>query len=222
MSEEMEKWVTELLRLNDKEDKMTDKQLKIIQAAIETFSEKGFAASSTSEIAQKAGVAEGTIFRHYKTKKDLLFSIVAPMMAKLIAPFVLKDFNKVLHSSYPKYEDFLRAVVKNRMEFARNNLPIIKIMLHELPFQSELFSQFKEQIASKIFSRLKDIVEHFQNEGQIASMPSNVVVRLSITTLIGFLFARFFFLPEVNWDEEQEIEYSIDFIMYGLAPRNHG
>jgi AcrR family transcriptional regulator len=222
MSEEMEKWVTELLRLNDKEDKMTDKQLKIIQAAIETFSEKGFAASSTSEIAQKAGVAEGTIFRHYKTKKDLLFSIVAPMMAKLIAPFVLKDFNKVLHSSYPKYQDFLRAVVKNRMEFARNNLPIIKIMLHELPFQSELFSQFKEHIASKIFSRLKDIVEHFQNEGQIASMPSNVVVRLSITTLIGFLFARFFFLPEVNWDEEQEIEFSIDFIMHGLAPRNHG
>jgi AcrR family transcriptional regulator len=222
MSEEMEKWVTELLRLNDKEDKMTDKQLKIIQAAIETFSEKGFAASSTSEIAQKAGVAEGTIFRHYKTKKDLLFSIVAPMMAKLIAPFVLKDFNKVLHSSYPKYEDFLRAVVKNRMEFARNNLPIIKIMLHELPFQSELFAQFKEHIASKIFSRLKDIVEHFQNEGQIASMPSNVAVRLSITTLIGFLFTRFFFLPEVNWDEEQEIEYSIDFIMHGLAPRNQG
>jgi AcrR family transcriptional regulator len=222
MSEEMEKWVTELLLLNDKEDKMTDKQLKIIQAAIETFSEKGFAASSTSEIAQKAGVAEGTIFRHYKTKKDLLFSIVAPMMAKLIAPFVLKDFNKVLNSSYPKYEDFLRAVVKNRMEFARNNLPIIKIMLHELPFQSELFAQFKEHIASKIFSRLKDIVEHFQNEGQIASMPSNVAVRLSITTLIGFLFARFFFLPEVNWDEEQEIEYSIDFIMHGLSPRNQG
>jgi AcrR family transcriptional regulator len=220
MNEEIEQWVTEVLKLNDKDDKMTDKQLKIIQAAIETFSEKGFAASSTSEIAQKAGVAEGTIFRHYKTKKDLLFSIVAPMMAKLIAPFVLKDFNKVLHSAYPRYEDFLRAVVKNRMEFARHNLQIIKIMLHELPFQSELLAQFKEHIASKVFKRLNDIVEHFQNEGQIAAMPSRVAVRLSITTLIGFLFARFFFLPEADWNEEQEIEASIDFIMHGLAPRN--
>src|SRR4051794_38999386 len=91
MSEEMEHWVAEMLRVNDSDTKMTDKQIKIIKAAVETFSEKGYAASSTSEIAQKAGVAEGTIFRHYKTKKDLLLSIVAPMMAKLIAPFVLKD-----------------------------------------------------------------------------------------------------------------------------------
>jgi AcrR family transcriptional regulator len=222
MSEEMEQWVEEMLRLNDTEAKMTDKQIKIIKAAVETFSEKGFAATSTSEIAQKAGVAEGTIFRHYKTKKDLLLSIVAPMMAKLIAPFVLKDFNKVLHSAYPKYEDFLRAVIKNRMEFARHNLPIIKIMLHELPFQSELQVQFKEHIANKVFNRLKDIAEHFQKAGQIAAIPSNVAVRLSITTLIGFLFARFFLLPEVDWDEEQEIEYSIEFIMHGLAPRDQG
>jgi len=34
------------------EDKLTDKQKKIIVAAIETFSEKGYAASSTSEIAK--------------------------------------------------------------------------------------------------------------------------------------------------------------------------
>jgi AcrR family transcriptional regulator len=220
MSEEMEQWVAEMLRINDSEAKMTDKQIKIIKAAVETFSEKGYAASSTSEIAQKAGVAEGTIFRHYKTKKDLLISIVAPMMAKLIAPFVLKDFNKVLHSAYPKYEDFLRAVIKNRMEFARNNLPIIKIMLHELPFQSELQAQFKEHIAKKVFNRLQDVVEHFQSAGQIIALPSYVAVRLSVSVLIGFVFARFFLLPELDWDEDKEIEYSIDFIMHGLAPRN--
>jgi AcrR family transcriptional regulator len=218
MSEDMEKWIAEMLRLNDNEDKMTDKQIKIIQAAVETFSEKGFAASSTSEIAQKAGVAEGTIFRHYKTKKELLLSIVAPMMAKLIAPFVLKDFNKVLHSAYPKYEDFLRAVIRNRMEFARNNLPIIKIMLHELPFQSELQQQFKEHIASKILNRMKEIVDHFQNAGQIIPLPSHVTIRLSISVVLGFLFTRFFLLPELDWDEEQEIENCVDFILHGLAP----
>lgn len=67
---DIDPWLKELLRLNDEEEKMTDKQIKIVQAAVEIFSEKGFAGSSTSEIAQKAGVAEGTIFRHYKTKKS--------------------------------------------------------------------------------------------------------------------------------------------------------
>jgi len=216
----MEQWIAEMLQLNDSESKMTDKQLKIIEAAVEIFSTKGFAASSTSEIAQKAGVAEGTIFRHYKTKKDLLLSIVTPMMARLIAPFILKDFNKVLNSAYPNYEDFLRALIKNRMEFARHNLPIIKIMLHELPFQNDLNQQFKEHIASKVIHRMKEITDHFQKEGQIIPLPSPVVIRLSVTVLIGFLFARFLLLPELDWDEEQEIEFTIDFIMHGLAPRN--
>jgi AcrR family transcriptional regulator len=219
MSEDIEQWIAEMLRLNNDEDKMTDKQIKIINAAVETFSEKGFAASSTSEIAQKAGVAEGTIFRHYKTKKDLLLSIVAPALAKLIAPFVLKDFNKVLNSAYPKYEDFLRAVVKNRLEFVRNNLPIIKIMLHEIPFQSELQAQFKEHIATKVFNRMKEVVEHFQKEGQIIILPSPVTIRLSISVILGFLFTRFFLFPEQEWNEAQEIEHCIDFIMHGLSPR---
>jgi AcrR family transcriptional regulator len=218
MSEEMEQWISEMLRLNEDEDKMTDKQIKIIKAAVETFSVKGFAASSTSEIAQKAGVAEGTIFRHYKTKKDLLISIVSPMMVKLIAPFVLKDFNKVLNSTYPKYEDFLRAVLQNRMEFARGNLPIIKIMLHEIPFHPELQAQFKEHVGNRILSRLKEVVEHFQFEKQIAPLLSEVAIRLTISVIIGLLFTRFFLLPEKDWDEAEEIEHSLHFIMHGLAP----
>lgn len=51
------------------EEKMTPKQIAILEAAIEIFSDKGYSAAATSEIAQKAGVAEGTIFRYYKTKR---------------------------------------------------------------------------------------------------------------------------------------------------------
>lgn len=54
---------------------MTDKQISIISAAIEIFAEKGYSATTTSVIAKKAGVGEGTIFHHYKTKKDLLLAI---------------------------------------------------------------------------------------------------------------------------------------------------
>jgi AcrR family transcriptional regulator len=81
--------------LLNQDETLTEKQKKILESAIEIFAEKGYSATSTSEIAKKAGVAEGTIFRHYKTKKELLLSIVAPTMAKLVAPFVIKDLNKV-------------------------------------------------------------------------------------------------------------------------------
>lgn len=51
-------WADEFYQLLD-EEKMTEKQKKIVQASIEVFAEKGYAGSSTSEIAKKAGVAEG-------------------------------------------------------------------------------------------------------------------------------------------------------------------
>lgn len=87
-------WIGELLNTKHEDIKLSEKQVKIIQAAIESFSEKGYAATSTSEIAMKAGVAEGTIFRHYKTKKVLLMSILLPTLSKVIAPFFMKSFVK--------------------------------------------------------------------------------------------------------------------------------
>jgi len=47
----------------------------IIQAAIEVFSKKGFQAATISEIAQRADVAEGSIYQYFKNKEDLFFSI---------------------------------------------------------------------------------------------------------------------------------------------------
>lgn len=217
---EVEQWLGELMRINDEDEKMTEKQMKIVQAAVDIFAEKGYSASSTSEIAQKAGVAEGTIFRHYKTKKELLLSIIAPIMTKLIAPFAMKDFHKILEAEYKDMEDFLRAVIRNRLEFARKNFPVIKILLHEIPFQSELKAHFKEMVTIHVLEKMTKVVKHFQQEGKIIDIPSAAVIRLTATTVIGFLLVRFLLVPEKEWDEDQEIEYTIDFIMHGLTPRN--
>ncbi|NOU68226.1 TetR family transcriptional regulator [Paenibacillus sp. LMG 31461] len=216
---EIEPWLTELLRLNDEEEKMTDKQIKIVQAAVEIFSEKGFAGSSTSEIAQKAGVAEGTIFRHYKTKKELLLSIVAPMMSKLIAPFAVKDFTKVLEADYPDVEQFLRAIIVNRLEFARRHFPVIKIFMHEIPFHNELREQFKETVAVLVLEKAYKAIRHFQKQGQIIELPAPTTMRLIVSTIVGFLITRFLLVPDADWDEEKEIDYTIKFILYGLSPR---
>ena len=55
--------------------KKTVRRESIIQAAIEVFSRKDFKGASISEIAQKAGVADGTIYQYFKNKEDLFFSI---------------------------------------------------------------------------------------------------------------------------------------------------
>jgi AcrR family transcriptional regulator len=55
---------------------MTEKQEKIVRAALELFAMEGFSATSTSKIAKKAGVSEGLIFRHFCNKEGLLKAIL--------------------------------------------------------------------------------------------------------------------------------------------------
>jgi len=45
---------------------------KLLRAALELFTGEGFLASTTPIIAQRAGVAEGTIYRHFTSKEHLL------------------------------------------------------------------------------------------------------------------------------------------------------
>src|SRR5699024_3197350 len=102
--------------MSKNEKKLTQKQKNIIAAASSLFAEKGYAATSTSEIAQKAGVAEGTIFRHYKNKKELLISIVTPIMVEFIAPILKDDIYKVIDQEFVHFEDFIKAMIQNRID----------------------------------------------------------------------------------------------------------
>ncbi len=217
--QEDEQWLEQLLHQTDKDEPLTDKQSRVLKAAIDIFAEKGYAAASTSEIAQRAGVAEGTVFRHYKTKKDLLLSIAAPMMSKLVAPFLLKDFLKVVDSSYPDAEQFFRAIARNRMEFVRAHAKTVRIVLQEIPFHPELSKELKAVIADHVYQKLSAAVSRLQKEGQIRrDLPSPTVIRLAVSTIAGFVLTRFIFAPELQWEEEAEMEHTIQFLIRGLKP----
>ncbi|GAA3409651.1 TetR/AcrR family transcriptional regulator [Paenibacillus hodogayensis] len=220
MSDTMEPWIAELLQSGTSGDKMTEKQRRIFESAIEVFAEKGYAASSTSEIAQRAGVAEGTIFRHYKTKKELLLSIVAPAMVKLVAPFVLREFREVLEDEYDSYDQFLRALIGNRLLFLQNNMSLIKIVVQEIPFHPDLQEQFKSVVVSQVMERMERVIEKFKSEGKLADLPATTIMRLSATAVMGYVLAQAFFGPKegANWNGEQELEATIAFVMKGLAP----
>ncbi|MDX1284021.1 MAG: helix-turn-helix domain-containing protein [Draconibacterium sp.] len=55
---------------------MTEKQEKIVQAALQLFAQEGYHATSTSKVAKAAGVSEGLIFRHFGNKEGLLQAIL--------------------------------------------------------------------------------------------------------------------------------------------------
>ncbi|MEH7457658.1 TetR/AcrR family transcriptional regulator [Bacillus sp. JJ1127] len=212
-------WLEELIASADT-DKRNERQMRILEAAVDMFGEKGYASTSTSEIAKRAGVAEGTIFRYYKTKKDLLLAVVRPTLTKFVAPFFVQAFAKeILENTYETYEDFLRSAIRNRFEFAKKHFPMLKILIQEVPFQPELKNEIQQLVEKELFSRFTKLIIHFQEQGQIIEMPTPSVIRFTLSAIMGSILTRFLLLPEEKWDDEVEIENTIQFILYGLTPR---
>ena len=58
---------------------------KILAAAEEVMSQKGFAGSSISEIAHRANVTDSVIYQYFKGKQDLLFSVPGEKLKKQLA-----------------------------------------------------------------------------------------------------------------------------------------
>ena len=50
---------------------------ELLDAALELFAEKGFAATRSEEVAARAGVAKGTLYLYYPSKEELLKAVIS-------------------------------------------------------------------------------------------------------------------------------------------------
>ncbi len=208
--------------LKDEAD-MTEKQRSILQASIKLFAEKGFHASSTAEIAKEAGVAEGTIFRHYKSKKDILLAVVAPVLVKYAAPFVLKDVRAILSAQENKpFSQVVSELYQNRLELVETNAKHFRIILQEAFFHDEI----REALIATVFQEVRKIaiplIESRVALGELRELPSEAIFRMLITSMLGMILFKNVLTPEEfrQHTDEEQIALTVDILMNGLANKN--
>ena len=62
--------------------RLADKRARILKAARDLVAEGGWAAAQVDNVAEKAGVATGTVYRHWTAKAELCAEIVATVSAR--------------------------------------------------------------------------------------------------------------------------------------------
>lgn len=204
------------------EDVMTAKQKSILQAAIKLFAEKGFHASSTAEIAKEAGVAEGTIFRHYKSKKDILIAAVAPMVVKSAAPFLLKDVRTILQpqKEQPLGEVFT-SLYKNRLALLEANRDHARILFQEAFFHEELRDAIINHVGKVAKNLAQQFIESRIASGELRPLPSDMIVRAFISMLAGMvIFKSVDVFDDIPMRSDDElIAMTVDILLNGIANR---
>ncbi len=89
------------------------KKTDVVDAALALFMRKGIKATTTRDIALRAGISEGTIYRHFESKDELATSVFEENLEYFWK--FLKGYLK--HASTP--EEMLCAFIEGFFEFSR-------------------------------------------------------------------------------------------------------
>lgn len=191
------------------------KQQQVLAASLELFAQQGFDNTTTKQIAEKAGVAEGTVYRRYKNKDELLAGVLAPFMTQVL-PSLIKEFaQKVVARSYLTRHEMISAIVEDRLAFIKENGAILRVLIREISVRNDLRSQFITHAAPLLQDNLFPVLDRLKANGELVDWPDSRIAQFMIGTMLTEL-VRAVLLPE---DVSTAAPIIIEFIEKGLAPK---
>ncbi|MFB9278617.1 TetR/AcrR family transcriptional regulator [Cohnella cellulosilytica] len=198
--------------------KETAKQQRILQSAIALFAEKGYANTSTSEIAKRSGVAEGTIFRHYGTKENLLLAVIVPFLKESLPVMAQEVFEEVHPEKQAGFEHFLRAMFLNRLRFFRENKEIFRVVVKEFVYRDELRNELMPHINRDIVVYMFRAIDYFKAKGDLPELSNERLLKLVFPFVFGRFVLRFVLASEEPpGSDEEEADFVVGFIMRGIG-----
>lgn len=185
----------------------------ILDAALIVFTRKGFNGSTTAEIARAAGVAEGTIFRHFATKKDLLVAVLKPKMLNGII-----DLDKEHKEATPV--EFFRCFLRNRLELIRENEGLFRFMFAEAQYHSEVREALFKGILEQGISIVKPWFEMGVTRGDFKPLPFISTMRVFMGMVMSYeLFNHIFAGLSPEETLEEAAEQLLGLFFHGLLAK---
>jgi len=190
--------------------KIGDKREKIIQSAIFIFAEKGFHEAKISEIAENAGVADGTIYLYFKNKTDILIAIFEEEIAKIIS----KINQNIIKTDDPleKLLIFIRLYFNMLME----NKELALLLQTELRRGSEYIKEYNEHKFSEYLKIIFNIIVDGQNQGVFRGDLNPDLVVSAIYGAIDEVSRLVFFSNDKKFDFELITTQLNDLFLKGL------
>jgi TetR/AcrR family transcriptional regulator len=191
-------------------------QQKLLDAAIEAFSENGFKGTSTRDIAERAGVHHPLITYHFKNKDRLW---------RAAADRVFYDFNKSVvkaMAAVPNVDPRAKAVafVRTYLQFSRTHPALHRIILQEANYSSDRLDWLVENHLRPLFNEIRTALAELQDQG-VAAAGSPAMLFNMIRACAGGLVALKLELKntsDIDLDQDEQINELADMIIRVFFP----
>jgi AcrR family transcriptional regulator len=121
---------------------------EILAAALDEFSARGFAATRLDDVAQRAGVAKGTIYLYFRDKESLFQELIRTMLTPLVGTIEAMGKADLPISALAEHfaDLFVREVYKTRRK------DVIRLMIAEGPRFPNLAEFYYREVLSRIIA----------------------------------------------------------------------
>jgi AcrR family transcriptional regulator len=193
---------------------------ELLDAALELFVEKGFAATRSEEVARRAGVSKGTLYLYYPSKEELFKAVVRQSLSHIIAEGL-----ELAESFEGSTSDLLVKLMKTWWQRVGNTpaAGIHKVVLAEVRNFPELAQFYTDEVivpADRLFSTT---VQRGIDRGEFRPLPVHEVAHALIAPMIFLALHRHSFgacpVDGVDVDPAQLMHTQLEITLRGLEVR---
>ena len=172
-------------------ERAADRRQAIVDAALDEFIARGYAATRLDDVAQRAGVAKGTIYLHFKDKQGLFQELVrtalVPLIGRLAAPPPAGG------SIRDALENFAETFVKEVAMTRRGD--IVRLIVAEGPRFPDIADFYYREVVSRGIAGMRALIELGIISGEIRQQglkdfPQIVVAPAMVAVIWQGLFGR--------------------------------
>lgn len=159
----------------------------ILRAASRLFSDKGFKETSVSEISEITGVAEGTIFYHFKSKDGLFLSILEGLKDDILNGFnqyfgeTKFDSGLEMVEGAVSYYLFLAGMKEDRFHLLHQRYP------YELAVSNPVCREHLESIFNQVADTFEQAIRKGLADGSIADVSPRKMALLLFSMVDGLV-----------------------------------
>jgi AcrR family transcriptional regulator len=194
------------------------RQTEILKAAGDIFARKGYAAATIPEIARSAGLASGTVYLYFPSKRDLFIATIRQWM---IAP-LLRIFE---NESNLNFSDLINMAITDRLELMQQEaFPRLITFIGEIVRDEELNSIYVEKLVRPFLSRMENTYRKHISTGEFRKIEPDILVRLIGSTIIGLIILRVLegnASPFNRINKEQLAVEIRDYVLFGITGKSN-
>lgn len=181
---------------------------EILAAAASLFAEKGFAGADTQELADRVGVAKGTLYRYFASKEELFLAAVDHLMEQL-----RQAVDAAANEHLEPFQQ-MRAALESYLRFFESHPAAVELIIQERAHFRDRATPTYFAHREKNMGRWRDLIARLMVEGRVRRMSVDRIVTVVNDLVYGAMFTNYF--TGRRFEHAQQAADILDIVFRGI------